>query len=116
MENETQPIPTPQLATPSQPQTVFVDPQPQTNVIPSSYKPISAWGYVGYQLLFSIPLIGFIFMLVFAIGGTKNENVKNFAKSYLCWLLIGVIVGALAALFFLVMIILAGGFAWSTGA
>ena len=53
--------------------------------IPSKYKPISAWGYVGYQLLFSIPLIGFIFVLVFALGGTNNENLKNYSRSYFCW-------------------------------
>lgn len=52
--------------------------------IPEEYKPISTWGYFGYQLLFSIPCIGFIFLVVFALGGTKNINLKNFARSYFC--------------------------------
>ena len=45
--------------------------------IPEEYKPISMWGYLGYQLLFSIPLIGFILLVVFSLGGTKNINLKN---------------------------------------
>jgi len=63
------------------------------NNIPEEYKPISAWGYFGYQLLFSIPCIGFIVLCVFALGGTKNINLKNFARSYFCVLLLGLIIG-----------------------
>ena len=66
--------------------------QPVNNFnIPEEYKPISMWGYFGYQILFSIPIIGFIFLLVYALGGTKNINVKNFARSYFCILIIVVI-------------------------
>lgn len=65
-------------------------------VIPEEYKPISAWGYFGYQLLFAIPCVGFILLCVFALGGTKNINLKNFARSYFCiYLLIAIIVGIL---------------------
>lgn len=59
-------------------------------IIPEEYTPISAWGYVGYSLLFSIPLVGFICLLVFAISGS-NKNVKNYARSYFCMLLIEII-------------------------
>lgn len=65
--------------------------------IPEEYKPISMWGYFGYELLFSIPIIGWIFLLVFAFGGTSNINVKNFARSYFCFLII------IAAFFAIVM-------------
>ena len=34
--------------------------------IPSEYKPLSPWAYFGYNLLFSIPFVGFIMMIVFA--------------------------------------------------
>ncbi len=64
------------------------------NNIPSEYRPISAWGYVGYQLLFAIPIIGFIFLLVYALGGTTNINVRNFARSYFCIFLLSLIIGA----------------------
>ena len=55
--------------------------------IPEEYRPISMWGYFGYEILFSIPVIGFIFLIVFAIGA-KNVNKKNFARSYFCYTII----------------------------
>lgn len=67
--------------------------------IPEEYKPISAWGYFGYELLFSIPCVGFIILCVFALGGTKNVNLKNFARSYFCLLILVVIIVALLLLF-----------------
>ena len=66
--------------------------------IPEEYRPISPWGYVGYQLLFSIPCIGIILLLVFAFGGTKNINLKNWTRSYLCILLIVAILLAIVTL------------------
>jgi hypothetical protein len=59
--------------------------------IPEEYKPISMWGYFGYQLLFSIPCIGFIILCIFALGGTKNINLKNYARSYFCFIILTVI-------------------------
>lgn len=56
--------------------------------IPEEYRPISMWGYLGYQLLFSIPCVGFILLLVFSFGGAKNYNVRNFARSYFCYLIV----------------------------
>lgn len=56
--------------------------------VPEAYKPISMWGYLGYQLLFSIPCVGFILLLFFSFGGTKNINVRNFARSFLCYMLL----------------------------
>lgn len=48
--------------------------------IPEEYKPISMWGYFGYEILFSLPIIGIILLIVFSLGGTKNINLKNFAR------------------------------------
>lgn len=56
--------------------------------IPEEYQPISMWGYFGYEILFSIPCVGIIALLIFAFGGTKNQNLKNFARSYFCFMLI----------------------------
>ena len=67
------------------------------NNIPFEYKPISMWGYFGYQILFAIPLIGFILLLVFSFGGTKNINLRNFARSYFCMLIIVAILIAVIA-------------------
>ena len=51
--------------------------------IPYEYEPISMWGYFGYEILFSIPIIGFIVLLVYAFGGTRNINLRNFFKYFL---------------------------------
>ena len=59
--------------------------------IPEEYRPISMWGYFGYEILFSIPVIGFIFLLIFALGA-KNVNKKNFAFSYFCYTIICLVV------------------------
>ena len=61
--------------------------QSDTVVLPDEYKPISMWGYFGYEILFSIPIVGFIVLIVMSING-KNQNVKNFARSYFCFTII----------------------------
>lgn len=58
--------------------------------IPEEYKPISMWGYFGYQLLFSIPCIGTIVLIVLAVSA-KNVNVKNFARAFFCYAIVIVI-------------------------
>ena len=65
------------------------------NNIPFEYKPISMWGYFGYQILFSIPIIGFILLLVFSFGGTQNKNLKNYARSYFCFMILAIILVAI---------------------
>lgn len=62
----------------------------------SQFKPISAWGYVGYSILFSIPIIGQILLIVFAFS-SGNINRRSYARSYFCWLLIAIIISALIA-------------------
>jgi hypothetical protein len=68
----------------------------QAPQIPDEYKPISMWGYLGYELLFAIPFIGFILIIVMAFA-PANKNVKNFARSYLCVFLIAFIIGIILA-------------------
>lgn len=76
--------------------------------IPEEYRPISMWGYFGYELLFSIPCVGFILLIIFAVGGTRNINLRNFARSYFCFTLI-----AIGFILLLVMTGIAGGIAGS---
>lgn len=66
--------------------------------VPIEYQPISMWGYFGYQVLFSIPIIGLVFLIVFALGGTENINLKNFARSYFVIFIIILIVGLILGL------------------
>lgn len=62
------------------------------------YTPIGMWGYFGYKLLFLIPIVGFILLIVFSFGGTNNINLRNFARSHFCFLLIVIAILALALL------------------
>lgn len=73
--------------------------------LPEEFKPISAWGYIGYNLLFSIPIIGTIMLFVYAFGGTSKINLRNYARSFFCVLIIAIaifvfftITGGLASL------------------
>lgn len=61
-------------------------------------KPISPWGYIGYQLLYCIPLIGLIVLLAHAIDA-RNQNVKNYARS----VLIVIIISLVLMIFMIVM-------------
>lgn len=64
--------------------------------IPPEYQPISMWGYFGYELLFAIPVIGFILLIVFCFA-PANINVKNFARSYFCFIIVAAIILVICA-------------------
>ena len=70
------------------------------NNIPPEYKPITMWGYFGYELLFSIPCVGFIVLLIFSFGGTQNLNLRNFARSYFCLMIVTFVVVFIFTLIF----------------
>ncbi len=70
--------------------------------IPAKFKPMGAWSYFGHSLLFSIPLVGFVFLIVFALGGTKNINKRNYARSYFCGLLLVAIIAIVTLVLFLI--------------
>lgn len=67
--------------------------------IPNEYKPISAWGYFGYNILFSIPIIGFIFLIAFSFD-SSNINRRNYARSFFIIYLLIAIVFLISILFF----------------
>ena len=48
--------------------------------LPEEYRHLSMWQYFLYQILFGIPIIGFIFLIIIAFGGGKNINLRNFAR------------------------------------
>lgn len=55
---------------------------------PREFTPMSPWAYVGYRILFAIPVVGFVLLIVFSfIDG--NIARRNFARSYWCELLLG---------------------------
>ena len=68
----------------------------QNTCIPNQYKPLSPWAYFGYSLLFSIPLVGFILLIVFSFSN-DNINRRNYARSFWCALLVALILIAVFA-------------------
>ena len=59
----------------------------------SELRPLGAWGYLGYSILFSLPLIGWIAVIVFSLVPT-NISRRSFARYWLLGLLITAILFA----------------------
>lgn len=59
--------------------------------LPQKYRLLTAWAYFGYNILFSIPLIGFICMIIFACD-SSNICRRSFARSFFCVYILFVIV------------------------
>ena len=62
-------------------------PSKKENKIPEKYSPLSPWSYFWLQILFAVPVVGFVFLIIFSF---KNSNInrRNFARSYWCKLII----------------------------
>ncbi len=58
------------------------------------FRPLSAWAYFGYGLLFAIPIIGWIILIIFTFS-TTNYNRRSFARSYWCALFVAGIIIAI---------------------
>ncbi len=61
-------------------------------LLPKSYRPLSPWNYFWRAVLYSIPVIGWIFMLVHAIAG-KSRHGRCFAGAYIFLTLLALIAG-----------------------
>ena len=46
----------------------------------NQYRLLSPWAYVGYGILFTLPVIGWILAIVFALND-DNLNRRNFARA-----------------------------------
>ncbi|MFR5761978.1 MAG: hypothetical protein ACLUFI_10575 [Oscillospiraceae bacterium] len=52
--------------------------------LPEAYRPLSPWTYFGLGVLYSLPLVGWIFLIVHAVG-SQNLNRRNYARRlFLC--------------------------------
>lgn len=94
-----QPIQQPVQASPRQ--AMPVQQMPMKEPVPpkgSAYEPISTGGYIGIFLLLSVPVVGWIFAIVWACGGCKKINKRNMCRAMLIMTLIGIIIAALCAL------------------
>lgn len=70
--------------------------------VPNEYRPMSSWGYIGYNILFSIPLVGLILMIVFALDDSYIAR-RNYARSFLWVLLICIILSVLIFILFAIL-------------
>lgn len=49
--------------------------------LPAKYRPMGAWGYFWFTILYCIPLIGWICMVVTAIA-SRNVARRSYARSF----------------------------------
>lgn len=68
----------------------------ESNVnIPNEYRPLSPWGYIGYNILFNIPIVGLVLLIVFALDNNYIAR-RNYSRSYLIVMLIGILISVIA--------------------
>lgn len=72
--------------------------------LPERLRPLSPWAYFGYNLLFAIPIVGFILLIVFSCS-SANINRRNYARSFWCVL----VLVAIAAIIVLIIAAATGG-------
>lgn len=58
-------------------------------------KSIKPWGYVWLNILYAIPVVGWLVWLINALFA-RNTNVKNHARSFFCAVVLLLIVAVLA--------------------
>lgn len=71
----------------------YGDPKPAKGSI---YAPIGTLGYIGYTLLFAIPILGQVLLFMWAFGKKGNVNRRNLARAMLVFLACGLIIGILS--------------------
>ncbi len=72
--------------------------------LPKKYRPITAWGYFWYSVLFAIPLIGLICLIAFSLSD-KSIPRRSYARSIWLALLIGIIFAVIISLALLVLVL-----------
>ncbi|MBQ9847015.1 MAG: zinc ribbon domain-containing protein [Clostridia bacterium] len=97
---DNQPVVTP-VSIPEQP----VRRQITVDDLPEHLRPLSPWSYFGLQILYIVPIIGFIFLIIFSFK-KSNINRRNFTRSYWCGLIIA---GAILAIILIFMLLLGAG-------
>lgn len=60
--------------------------------------PMTTWGTVLSMVAMSIPVIGLIFMIVWACGGCRKIGRRNLARAYIILLVICIVISIVAAL------------------
>lgn len=96
-----QPAPQPQQTPPPQPQTYYqTPPVQQTTIYQQGEKPVSILGWIGYFLLFSIPVVNII-ALIAILCSSQNKTLKN-------WILAQIIMVVIAVIICILIFVVAG--------
>ncbi|MBQ8298817.1 MAG: ABC transporter permease [Clostridia bacterium] len=72
--------------------------QNEVESIPMQYRPLSPWAYLGYNILFVLPIIGLIFLIIFSFN---NNNIarRNYARSFFCAFAVSIILTIVLTVF-----------------
>ena len=100
---ETPVAPTPVAPAPAAPQVKVVE----KPYVPDEYQPLRPWTYFWLNVLFAIPVVGFVFLIIFSFAG-GNINRRNYARSYWCPLLILAVIAVIFLIFVLIAAVLGG--------
>ena len=57
----------------------------------SKYEPVSTFGFIGIMLLMCIPIVGQLLTLLWAFGGCKKVQKRNFARASLFFMVLSLI-------------------------
>lgn len=57
--------------------------------------PLTMWQYMGLILLSGVPLVGLIFMIIWACNSNQNIHLRNFARGALLVKAVGIVLGIL---------------------
>jgi len=99
------PIPAKQASPipPAAPQPVPAAAVTEEGFVPSNkskYEPISTKGYIGIWLLMMIPVVNLLLLIVWACGGCRKINKRNFARSMLIVGAVSMVIGGIMAFVF----------------
>ena len=64
--------------------------------LPPELRPLSPWAYFGYEILYALPVVGWIFLICHAIAA-QNVNKRNFARSFFVIYILIALIWALVA-------------------
>ncbi len=66
----------------------------EIEALPKKYRPLGAWSYFWYGVLFCVPVVGFVFLIIFSLAG-GNVARRSFARSFFCsFILLGIVAAA----------------------
>jgi hypothetical protein len=66
-------------------------------LLPKAYRPLSPWSYFWRSFLYTIPVIGLIFVLIHAFA-SKSRHGRSYARFYLLLAIVAIIVAVVSSI------------------